>query len=730
MVKLKKIFNEYGLLFVLLVLGSTLIFGRFIFWDNPFNIFGDQVVQYNIFYDEWKHLLLDFINGKGLPFYSWNMFLGTDFYSSQSIVVCFDVFLIFVFLFESIDGYLLFQSFTLIILSGLLFNILLNKIKIRNHSLRIVLSLIYAFSGWSIMLIGTYMWHRFFTFLPLLLIGVHSYKNDKKIHILVLSSFLLFLTNYYLMFPTCFFILLYSTCILVEDKYNLMSMVAFNIKMIFLMCCGFMMTAALMLPSIISLLSNPRVGSISFDNLFWDFNVNIGFLLQSGIGQYHTYPNAFAGLENFADSAYTLFIGMLPLCMLITILMLKKYRVYLYAITLIIMVWFIKPLNSIIMGFSEPTLRWGFLIIIFALVILAKGFNDLDEKKLKHVLIKYNLLMFIIIIISVFLNVIKIDKQFFSILLQLILGIIISCIYFRSNKLSFVFILLQLVCYGAFIIYYQSREYNNYEETIVRELVDDFQMSDTDLMYRYYVDHKHLLPSHDLNLNKSLDYGFMGVDSYNTFYDTNIQEFLWLNDIHYHHFDLNDPNIMPMLGVKYYIVYDEKELPEELKFEYAYNLNHLKVYKVIEYSGFSRTMDSIDYFKNITSTNLMLNTLFVENDVDINKYQNIEAKALNIYEKGNNFIKGDITLNSDNILIIPIPNNKGWKILVNGVETKPISVNGGFIGVELCDGYSNLELYFTPYGLREGIIISVCSSIAFAIIIVINKIKRGVLNEH
>lgn len=80
---------------LLLVLSLIIIFFVlfFLIINKPFILGNDQSFQYNIFYKEWLRLIEEFLNGGGLPMYSWNMYLGTDFYSSMGYYCTGDIFL-------------------------------------------------------------------------------------------------------------------------------------------------------------------------------------------------------------------------------------------------------------------------------------------------------------------------------------------------------------------------------------------------------------------------------------------------------------------------------------------------------------------------------------------------------------------------------------------------------------------------------------------------------------
>ena len=182
--------------------------------------------------------------------------------------------------------------------------------------------------------------------------------------------------------------------------------------------------------------------------------------------------------------------------------------------------------------------------------------------------------------------------------------------------------------------------------------------------------------------------------------------------------ECDDPYANTMLGVKYYIVYKEDELPKELEFEYAYNLDYLMVYKNLNYKGFGYTSSKLKYTKDFNDTKDFYDYILVDDEtIDISKYKDISEVKLNITERYKNYFKANIDLDNDNILLIPIPNNKGWNIKVNGEKVTPISVNGGFIGLELNAGHNDIEMNFMSPYFKTGLILSFIGLAALIVVI-------------
>ena len=80
------------------------------------------------------------------------------------------------------------------------------------------------------------------------------------------------------------------------------------------------------------------------------------------------------------------------------------------------------------------------------------------------------------------------------------------------------------------------------------------------------------------------------------------------------------------------------------------------------------------------------------------------------------------TTQNDKLFFVPVAYDKGWSAKVNGkaVEIKP-AINSGFMAVPLETGVNEVELKFFPDYMPLGIVISIISTAAFAIYIMIYK---------
>ena len=66
----------------------------------PFEYGGDLKPQHFQFYTEFRKLMSDFIHNFNLPFYSWDIFLGNNFYSSKAYYIMGDIYAYFSLIFD------------------------------------------------------------------------------------------------------------------------------------------------------------------------------------------------------------------------------------------------------------------------------------------------------------------------------------------------------------------------------------------------------------------------------------------------------------------------------------------------------------------------------------------------------------------------------------------------------------------------------------------------------
>ena len=110
----------------------------------------------------------------------------------------------------------------------------------------------------------------------------------------------------------------------------------------------------------------------------------------------------------------------------------------------------------------------------------------------------------------------------------------------------------------------------------------------------------------------------------------------------------------------------------------------------------------------------------------INSYSKYDENIEIVNSKVFLNVTGDETRN---MLFLPIAYDKGWSCKVNGRNVPVERAIDSFIGVRLNNGTNNIQLTFSPCGMKTGALVSVVSILVVILMIIINKKKPVVIPE-
>lgn len=103
-------------------------------------------------------------------------------------------------------------------------------------------------------------------------------------------------------------------------------------------------------------------------------------------------------------------------------------------------------------------------------------------------------------------------------------------------------------------------------------------------------------------------------------------------------------------------------------------------------------------------------------DVDSfqNRLQQLKSQAMQVTSYDSRSIAGTIQVKQSGMMFLSIPYDKGWKVMVDGKDSKPVKLNDAFLGINLPQGQHSIQLKYTSPGFMIGVIISLCSFILTA----------------
>lgn len=136
---------------------------------------------------------------------------------------------------------------------------------------------------------------------------------------------------------------------------------------------------------------------------------------------------------------------------------------------------------------------------------------------------------------------------------------------------------------------------------------------------------------------------------------------------------------------------------------------------------------TIEYvYKNIEAKPAVLHLTMSMFDVASywETYMALSKDCMQVDKYDDGYIAGYVNMPDGKTLFTSIPYDKGWKLKVDGKEAEYYAIGKSFIGIDMTPGEHNIELTYTPVGLKEGIIISVVSWIILVLVVMNNSNKK------
>lgn len=736
---LKDKYKDYLFIIIFLLCLSVFLFSETLFLGKEFGWYNDQVFQYNIFYKEWYEIIKETLNNKIVSPYSWNLFLGTDFYVSKLFTVTGDLFALIVFILFDIENFNVFfaiETILCILISSVTIKAFIDELGMENRKFVISISIIYALGGFAILFMGSYMFHRFYSLMPLIFLYVERYINNKSVKSFPIIVALLFMQNYELMFSLSLYLVIYFIVSykLKNNNENLISIIKKAFKLILYYLIGILLVGFAVVPLLMFLKTSSRVGNFDFGNVFWDLDVLVGFLSNMFFPPYNMRtenPPYLFFTERYFGFEYSIYIT--PIILFAFILLIKKAtklekRIFFTSEILILLFLFIRPLNMIVHGFSEPTFRWSLILIIHHIFIVVYVFKKYTYSDLYFKEISLFICVFLMIF---FLNILIKSYDFENVLNSILIVIFLSLLcylysYYLCKNIDFGMLIMTLTTIAFFVVTNISNlklEFNNHS-AFTQEYIDYFINEDEDKMFRYHFDSKEIRPFNYLNLNNSLMYRYLGTTTYDSAYEYVLNDFLQKNNINDWIIDLNDFDLMRMLGVKYIGAVDDLKVDNNQNLEYVYNLDELKVYKIKDYNHIGHTYTNFikesDYKNNIDWNNELI---IKDEDFDLIKdVVDGEKNQLNVIEYNRQFMRANIHCEEKQVLLIAIPYSDGWNVFdQNNNILRKINVQGGFMGIIIDESISEIKMYYATPGLKKGIVVSIIGLILYFTMIMLDK---------
>ncbi len=726
--------------------------------------------QHFPFFEEFRRIMLDWIKFENfpnvfqedsLPFYSWNLFLGNNFFASKSYYVVGDIYNYIFLPFHKLSYFdirLLQTILRIFMAAGSMF-LYLRKTYKKQLPL-IVGSLAYAFSFWVFFYMIQPMFHSFYSFVPLYFLGMEAYLQDKKKILFIVMTTVLLFTNYYLFYTISFFSVFYYIyryyCL--EKKWeNFVKETSILIGYYFI---GVLMAMIMILPTIYYITGNGRVGVLE-SSLFYPFETYL-YMVQSFFapGQ----DNAFL-VGNYRYDEIALWSGTIVMLLVPQILNEKDFRfrkatTILY--TILILMFVILPGSSLFHGLSEANFRWLFLLVMMNIFVACRYLENPQVINKKNLIITATIGFLVNIVLTPILMQINVfsggGDEYLGKIWFAISIVITSYILIKKSKhwKSFVLVMLCidiLVCSPAYRRQLGPMYFN--EAGLIEKATQGIQTPENKeflqflrvygepvdkLYFRTLISYNNLYWSYSLNtsvfneLRDLMTYDSTVSPSIFDLKNFSDMDFFEEKEVFLPEWKMNfrAPDLVNFLNVKYAILVEGDKLPHE-NYEFIGMYNEVSVYRNLDALPLGTTYSSVVTYHELkerdeNKLSALLKWIIVESEEDkLEIEENLKDQKRESFvetEYGGNRFRGYITTEDESFIVIQLPYDEGWIAEVNGEKRKIYRVNGGFMGVALDAGENTVDMYFVPKGFIEGSVLSGIGLVLFVVVVIEDGLKK------
>lgn len=737
MKKIQKYKTVLIICFLTGIVAMTLV-GPYLFTRTPFILGWDMRTQYSLFFENLKTMLSQSITEHSLPFYSWSTFLGNNFWAAK-LFYYHDLFdyLFAAFRTLSYSNVGMIQTCIKVLIAALCFNYYSLK---RGHkpTARIIGSLLFAFSAWSLEAVKDPFFLSFYVFLPLYFAAVdHYFETGKKVMYILITAFLA-ITNYYSFYSLSLFTVLYFSYYHYRHTSSLKGLFRSAMPLIGAYLIAVMIASIALIPEFSYILANERIGKTSsllfFNSLKPYLSILTGLFTPTSIliNRNNDFTSVFQYVTaNESVLSVCLWSGSLTALLLPQIFSKKrKENTILYSLFILLM---LIPLGSSLMhGFSEPSYRWFQLVTFFNITMILPYLDHPENLQKKRLWISLGMMVILLISVVPMLGIIEglrfteIQKEYTFILLSVSMLILAAVLLvYKPKPALLLFFTLAELCGVTYLSVYDNSYYRQFSREMING-VENVLMKKDDLnqylltldpdnvhhFYRIYVPASSIYWDYSTNLN--MKYNLMGLMTYDSTYSPAILDMNKITPIDSYlpwSFEINDPYVIDYLCTRYAVVTDDSQLPHS-DFIRVGEFNGLPVYENTHWVNLIRSYTKVityDEYANNPNSELILDTLIV-NSKDLDQIRQQLGSSTNsgfdwLVRRQNSLI-GEFTSDTAGMAAVAIPYDPGWKILVNDESVHVTSANGGTMAIPINEGINTIEMYFVPRGFKLGCILS------------------------
>lgn len=765
----KKEKEKYLLLFIVAFVGMLIAFlPTMITNDGIFLYYGDFNSQQMMFYEHANEMVRD-----GNMAWDWGTDLGANFIGSYSFYLLGSPFFWLSTLFPLkavpfLIPWLLCLKTAVAAITAYAFI----RRFVSNTNACFAGAMLYAFSGFQAYNVFFNHFHDVTAFFPLLLLGFEMLVQDKKKGAFAIAVGICASISYFFFVCEVVFLVIYFF-IRCTDKEFKIDMKTFGL-LLFESVLGVMLSAIILLPACIDILSNPRLDGrlYGLDMVIYSENVRIPRIIQAFF-MMSDMPARINILTSDKGKWASLagYLPMFSMCGVIAFMRTKKKHWATKLIAVCGIMACIPILNSAFVLFnSSYYARWFYMPILIMCFMTAKIVSDnKDDLKKGYLAVVIVCAFFLLIGMLpkkengelVFGKVAEYPDLYYiqaivTIVMTLALGAII---YFASDHKKYhqivavttsvacVVCMTASVCYGA--AQASSLHYQYIDDAIYGK--EDLDMEKLDAKYEGSDNNFYRIDTSPNVDNWCMFWGLSSMRTFHSVVPTSIIDFYQSIGQTRDVASRMETTLYPLRGlfsVRYYFNQDSSSGGTPLEymnnlegFKYVDTQNGFHIYENENWIPMGFAYDKyigdsdIKSTNDVDKTNLLLEALVLNNQ-QASKYANVitrydpnsevrdretykeackekQQNSCYYFKEDTNGFDAKINLDSDKLVFFSVPYEDGWTAEVNGAEAEIERVSYGFMAVLCHEGENEIRFNYKTAGLTAGKIITLSGFIIF-----------------
>ncbi|HEA69541.1 MAG TPA: hypothetical protein ENI07_22425 [Desulfobacterales bacterium] len=744
--------------FILIIILSAIgiyIYKDYLFFEKVFIFTGyadDTIRQFFVdFYFRSERLF-----SGNFSFWSFRHDLGMNVYPLIANLNPFDI-LIILFGKHNLSSAIVYSILLKLVISGVFFFFFLKKLKLSAHA-AIIGSMLFAYSGFSMINGHWYHYLNYAVFTALMLLLFEQWFQDGKWILMVLAIGLASIKGILQLYQLVFFFMIYGLFRITQEYgFDIKKIISIFARFYLLFALGILLGAFYILPELYQAISSSRGGESIYEASMMQwlkdlFSISNSSHIKTFLFRYISNDilgsfERFKGVSNYLESpaAYVGLISLIVIPILFFQVHGRKKAAFIILVSVCLLYFFFPYVKVIGNAFASGTYKHTIMYNSIMMIILASWSLDIlfkEDANHKDILYIPIFFLFGLLVSTWFSEKIYMDRTIVLIVMGFLLmySFLLLFIYHSHLKPYLKTILIfavmtELALFGTFTVSRSSRPVTKgfiergelYFDKNTLQAIDYIKKTDTGF-YRVEKSYQ------SVHLNDAVVQGYYGTSAYYGFSSMPIVDFhrtMGLSRssprLASYRYGLSKRNkLQSLLNVKYYLTHGITDVPIGfVRLKTFGNVHVFKNQNTMPFGFVYQKYISRSEFAALSSEEkdkVLLNYFVTDqhypNLKNVGRRAAIESEIqskeidkFSLTDLKENKIKGRIQIKNDGMLFFSIPYSRGWKVKVNGIKVNPKLINIAFIGLPLEKGEYEIWLQFIPPYLYLGIIISLISMI-------------------